>query len=98
MSLSVDAFPACFQYTSLVRTELAGKVFAGCQHVLRFKQKRFFVIRDGVSERENDTMMSKATQRESATLLSCETFSPSQHFSVAVLDGWRVGIAVLTPE
>src|SRR5258708_1232067 len=75
MSLSVDAFPACFQYTSLVRTELAGKVFDGCQHVLRFKQERFFVIRNGVSERENDIMMSKATQRESATLLSCETNS-----------------------
>jgi len=73
MSLSVDAFPACFQYTSMVRTELASKHLAGYQHFMRLKQKRFFVIRDGVSERENGTTMSNATRIESATLLSCET-------------------------
>src|SRR5260370_17925820 len=72
MSLSVDAFPACFQYTSLVRTALVSKMRAATQPVMRCKLNRFFVIRDGVSERENGTMMSKAMQRESATLLSCE--------------------------
>ena len=57
----------------MVRTERVSKMLAGSQHVLRCKQQRFFVIRDGRRERGNDTMMSKATRRESAILLSCET-------------------------